>query len=338
MVTYRAIQQIRFKLDRGIIMDPISHAIIGLSIFGLHQAPNIGNPALIGAIVGALAPDFDIVTKIRSDYVYLKHHRVESHSLIGGAVISVLITLGLSLFYPTFIFTEVLLWTMLGSLSHILFDLLNSYGVALLYPLSNKKYSLSLITFYDPVILLLSGYILFLSKRTIYENLSVAVILSIYLLSKEANRKTLSKKLKSYYYKECPNDIINNVSIMPSDFSVFKWDYIISTEKEYIIGEIKSYGAYGTSFKRFAKIFDPIIEKTQNEELGLYFKNFTPIFHVEFEQEKNGSIVRMIDLRYKVRNGFKHHAMFYYSDNEQLIKSVFHPFSMKNKVEIRCKS
>ncbi|QNO14250.1 metal-dependent hydrolase [Alkalicella caledoniensis] len=316
-------------------MDPISHAIIGLSIYGLQQTPEISNPALLGTIIGALAPDFDIVTKIRSDYVYLKHHRVETHSLLGVVVISVLITLGLSFFYPMFAFGEVLIWTLIGTLSHILFDLLNSYGVALLYPFSSKKFSLNLITIYDPVVLLLSGYVLFLSKRTLHENLSVTFIFFLYLILKEINKKSLTKKIGSYYRNECINAKINRINVMPSDYSVIKWDYIVCTEKEYIVGEIKSYNGFPRAFKRLAKTFDPIIEKTENEVLGLYFKNFTPIFHVEFEQEKNGFIVKMIDLRYKVKNGFKHHAMFYYSDNSQLIKSVFHPFNMDNQIEVR---
>lgn len=316
-------------------MDPVSHAIIGLSVYGLTQSPDIGNPALIGTLIGALAPDFDIITKIKSDYVYLKHHRVESHSLLGAAGISLLITLGLSLFYPEFAFAQVLFWTLIGSLSHILSDLLNSYGVALLYPLSSKKFSLSLITIYDPVILLLSGYILFLSKRTHIENLSMAVFLLLYLSLKQLNRKVLARKIVNHYLCEYQDFKINKVSIMPSDFSFFKWDYIVCTENEYIVGEIKSFRGIPNSFKRLAKAFNPIIEKTKNEELALYFKNFTPFFHVEYEHVKEGIIVKMTDLRYKVKNGFKHHATFHFCDNAQLVKSVFHPFRLDNQIEVK---
>ncbi len=315
-------------------MDPVSHAIIGLSVFAMHQSPDISNPAFIGTLIGAVAPDLDIVTKIRSDYVYLKHHRVESHSIIGVVGIAVIVTLALSLFYPTDLLPQVFLWTMIGSISHILSDLLNSYGVSLLYPFSRKKYSLSLITIYDPVILLLSGYVLFFSKRSILENTSMAMILFLYLLIKQLNRQFLTKKIKTHYLSQCNKRIIENVSVMPSDYNIAQWDYIVSTEKEYIVGEINSLGGIPTAFRHLDKNFDPIIEKTQEETLGLYFKDFTPLFHIELEQELNGIIVKMIDLRYKVRNGFKHHAMFYYNENAELLRSVFHPFKMENQIEV----
>ncbi|WP_353892850.1 metal-dependent hydrolase [Proteinivorax hydrogeniformans] len=315
-------------------MDPISHAIIGLSIYGLNNVPDIGNPALIGTIIGAVAPDFDIVTKVKSDYVYLKHHRVESHSLPGIIGLALLITLFLSLFYTTFMFKEVFIWSFIGALSHVLFDLLNSYGVALLYPFSKKKYSLSLITIYDPLVLILGGYILFYSGRTLHEKFIIGFTLFSYLLLKQTNKKIIAKKLKQYYDSQCKDTKINSISVMPSDYSILKWDYIVSTKKEYIAGEIKGYNGYPTSFKRFAKVSNPLMEKIHNEELGSYFKDFTPIYHVEFEQKTDGFIVKMIDLRYKIKNRFKHHAMFYYNNNAKLIKSVFHPFSMENQIEI----
>ncbi|WP_350343101.1 metal-dependent hydrolase [Proteinivorax tanatarense] len=316
-------------------MDPISHAIIGLSIYGLNNAPDISNPALIGCITGAVAPDFDIITKFKSDYVYLKHHRVGSHSLLGIVVLSVLITLFLSMFYAGFFFKEVLFWTFIGTLSHVFFDLLNSYGVALLYPFNKKKYTFNLITIYDPAILLLSGYIFFFSERNLLDKFLIPLVFVTYLGLKQYNKNYIVKKLKLYYSKELKNTHpIKKINVMPSDYGILKWDYIISTDDEYIAGEISGYKGSPTSFKRFAKVSNSLIEKIYNEELGLYFKDFTPIYHVELEQQKDGFIVKMIDLRYKIKNRFKHHALFYYNNNAKLIKSVFHPFSMDNQIEV----
>lgn len=314
-------------------MDPISHGIIGLSIYALNQAPDIGNPALLGTILGAMAPDLDVITKIKGDYVLLKHHRVESHSLPGIAILSVLIALGLSFIYPVFIFREVLFWTFIGAFSHVVFDLFNSYGVALLYPLNRKKYTLNLINIFDPVVLLLSGYIIFFSKKTIYEHFLVGIIFTLYLLLKELNKRIQVRKIYNFYSQYQINKI-DRISFMPSDYSLFKWDYIVNTEKEYILGEIKLYRGIPVTFKHFPKSSNPLIEKAQNEELALYFKDFTPFFHVECKEVNDGFIVKMIDLRYKIKNEFKHHAMFYYCNNSELLKSVFHPFKMDNQIEV----
>lgn len=314
-------------------MDPVSHAIIGLSIHALNQAPDISNPALVGAVLGSMAPDLDVIAKVKGDYVLLKHHRVETHSLPGVAILSVLITLGLSFLYPVFLFREVLMWTFIGAMSHVVFDLFNSYGVALLYPLNRKKYSLNLVNIYDPLILLLSGYIIFFSKRTIYEHFLAGGIFVFYLFLKELNKRIQVRKIYNFYNHDLNNKIIR-ISFMPSDYSLFKWDYIVNTQKEYILGEVKLYRGTPVTFKRFSKSSNTIIEKAHQEELALYFKDFTPFYHVECEEKKDGFIVKMIDLRYKLKNEFKHHAMFYYCNNAELLKSVFHPFKMDNQIEV----
>ncbi|SCY06081.1 metal-dependent hydrolase [Alkaliphilus peptidifermentans] len=313
-------------------MDPLSHAIIGLSIHGLSQAPSLGNPASIGALIGAIAPDLDIITRIKGDYVYLKHHRVETHSIPGIIGVSLLITLGLSLIYSSFVFREVFLWTMIGALSHVVFDLLNSYGVALLYPLNRKKYSINLIMIYDPVVILLSGYILFFSGRTFFENLMMGVIMLAYLILKALDKKSLKRILQNQY---CKGAEIRKITIMPSDYNPLKWDYIVKTKEEYLVGDIKSFRGIPNQLRRFTIITNSIIEKSLKEELGQYFESFTPFFHIDFKEEKDRIIVKMTDLRYRVTNGFKHHAIFHYNNNAQLEKSVFHPFKMDNQITIK---
>ncbi|WP_192930101.1 metal-dependent hydrolase [Alkaliphilus pronyensis] len=133
-------------------MDPLSHALIGLSLHGLSQGPSLSNPATIGVIIGAIVPDLDIIARLKGDYVYLKHHRVETHSIPGIIGLSLITTYLLSFLYTSFAFKEVFIWTMIGALSHMFFDLLNSYGVAILYPFNRRMYSLNLIMIYDPVI------------------------------------------------------------------------------------------------------------------------------------------------------------------------------------------
>ncbi|MCC5911760.1 MAG: metal-dependent hydrolase [Clostridiaceae bacterium] len=315
-------------------MDPISHGIIGLGIYSLQNTPTLSSAACLAAILGSVSPDFDIIARIKGDYVYLHHHRVESHSIPGLVILSGLITAGLSLFYNDFSFYQVFLWAFIGGLSHTLFDLFNSYGVALLYPFNRKKYSLSLLMIYDPVFMTLSLYSTFFGRKSIVQYYIMATIALFYLTYRYIDRKRLGIKLMQVYKKKY---IVKKINVMPSDFNLMKWDYIIDTDSHYIVGEMNSLTSKVNAIKSLEKVMAPIIEKSLKNQLGMYFENFTPIFHVDLIQEKERFIVTMTDLRYRMKNEFKHHAIFYYDEDESLKKSIFHPFSKNNVIEVYTK-
>lgn len=313
-------------------MDPISHGVIGGAIFALFKEPALDNPAFIGAVIGAIAPDFDIITKLKGDYVYLKHHRVESHSIVGIIPIAATITLGLSVVFADALLREVFLWSVIGVLSHIFFDYMNSYGVAFLYPLTRKKLSLNLITIYDPVILLLCGYILMFYKGLFYEFSSIILIFVVYLFIKYRDRN----KLSAIILKQ--NDIMRSdikITLMPAEYNPFSWNFLLKEKDKWIIGDICSFKRSPSKLQTLERVYHPMIEKSLKEELGLYFSDFTPYFHAVVTKEKNFISVRLTDLRYRIKNGFKHHAIINYNGKAQLISSFFHPFRLDNRIPIK---
>lgn len=321
---------IQSDVKGGTQMDPFSHAIVGLATFSLFNTPALNNPACIGAVVGAIAPDFDIVARIKGDYVYLKHHRVESHSAPGAIALSIVITLILSFAYGQWNPQEVLLWTLIGTASHIMMDMFNSYGVALLYPLNRKKYSLNLLMIYDPVVLLISFYTIFLSKKPVKELLLMASIFLLYLYIKYLDKCRLRDRLKRHFQQEYD---IQEISVMPSTLNPLKWDYIINTSCSYIVGEVFSIKGSIRLFRSLKKVWSPIIEKSLTEELGVYFKSFSPIFHIDIII-KEKLIIKLTDLRYRIRNDFMHFAYLYYDENERLISSEFQPFGFDKKIKV----
>lgn len=321
---------IQSDVKGGTQMDPFSHALVGLATFSLFNTPTLNNPACIGAVVGAIAPDFDIVARIKGDYVYLKHHRVESHSAPGAIALSIVITLILSFAYRQWNPQEVLLWTLIGTASHIMMDMFNSYGVALLYPLNRKKYSLNLLMIYDPVVLLISFYTIFLSKKSVKELLLMASIFLLYLYIKYLDKCRLRDRLKRHFQQEYD---IQEISVMPSTLNPLKWDYIINTSCSYIVGEVFSIKGSIRLFRSLKKVWSPIIEKSLTEELGVYFKSFSPIFHIDIII-KEKLIIKLTDLRYRIRNDFMHFAYLYYDENERLISSEFQPFGFDKKIKV----
>ncbi len=311
-------------------MDPVSHGLIGLASYSLVHMPTINSAACLGAVMGSIAPDFDIITRIKGDYIYLKHHRVESHSLLGIGMISVVLTILLSLAYKDYSYQKIFLWTLIGGLSHTLFDYLNSYGVALLYPLNGKKYSLNLLMIYDPVFLILCLYIIRYKPREIGSYLILLVVAFLYLLYRWLQRRRLEDGISNMYKGN-----IESVSVMPGGFNLFKWDYVVDTGSNYLVGQINSITNSVQVVREFKKIRSPIIEKTLEDKLGIYFKNFTPLYHVDLIEGEKNIIVRMTDLRYRIKDKFKHHASFYYDEDKKLIRRIFQPFSKKNVIEIK---
>ncbi|AOY76706.1 metal-dependent hydrolase [Clostridium formicaceticum] len=314
-------------------MDPISHGVVGLALYSLQHSPTITSAACLGAVIGSISPDIDIITRFKGDYVFLNHHRVETHSIPGIAILSGLITIVLFFIYPSFSFFQVFLWTFLGGLSHTLLDYFNSYGVSLLYPFNRKKYSLNLLMIYDPILMLLSLYSIFFIPRAANQYFIMGTIMFLYLLYRFLDKSRLRKKLMVLYKNQY---VIKNMNIFPSDFNLLKWDYIADTDSHYIVGEINSITNRSNIIRKLKKVVSPMIDKSLKHQLGIYFKNFTPIFHVDLIKEKEKLIVKMTDLRYRIKNEFKHHASFYYGVDESLIKSVFHPFSEKNVIEVEC--
>lgn len=321
---------IQIDAKGGKQMDPISHAIVGLAAFSLFNTPAIGNPACIGAIVGAIAPDFDIVARIKGDYVYLKHHRVESHSVPGAIGLSIITTLILSFVYRQWNLYEIFLWTLIGTASHILMDLFNSYGVALLYPLNRKKYSLNLLMIYDPLVILMSIYIIFFSKKSVEELGLLAFLALIYLILKHIDKSRLKDRLSRHFQQEYD---IQEISVMPSTLNPLKWDYIINTSCSFIVGEIFSLRGRISLFRSLKKVWSPIIEKSLAEELGIYFKSFSPIFHIDIIF-KEKLVIKLTDLRYRIRNDFMHSAYLYYDEDERLVSSEFQPFGLNRKIKL----
>lgn len=313
-------------------MDPLSHALIGLAVYTSQNPLSLANPACIGAMVGAVAPDFDIITKLKGDYVYYKHHRVESHSIPGLLGLSLFITLGLSTIFSNMMIGQVFMWTLIGGISHVLFDLLNSYGVALLYPLNRKKYSLNLLMIYDPMLIILCSYLILRGGSGLKENIILTFIFFVYLLYRRLDQYRLYKRLKGLLNGEG----VKKIEIMPATFHPFKWDFVVETIRHFHVGEISSFKGRTYFLRKLKKIQNKLIQKSLKEELGVYFTSFTPLVHVDvIEKEKEKVLIKMMDLRYRLKNQFMHHALFYYcKSSDELLDSSFYPFHLEDRIKL----
>jgi inner membrane protein len=146
-------------------MEPVTHALtsIALGRAGLNKITRAATPMLI---VSGLIADVDWVTRFGGAAMFLHGHRTVTHSLVGTIAIVAAVTaiswiIGRK--YPKFTvgIIPALLICAIGAGVHLFLDMLNGYGVKLLWPFSAKWYAWDLADSVDSWILfsLLAGWL-----------------------------------------------------------------------------------------------------------------------------------------------------------------------------------
>ncbi|MGE0719639.1 MAG: metal-dependent hydrolase [Alphaproteobacteria bacterium] len=132
-------------------MDLATHALVGL-LAARTRRRWLGRPAVAWAFVGAsLLPDVDVAVVLLDPVEATLYRHTLTHSLLflpvlaGAFALLVSATGRLST-------AEALPIAALGIALHLLLDLINAYGVALLYPLSDARFELPLLFVVDPIV------------------------------------------------------------------------------------------------------------------------------------------------------------------------------------------
>ena len=147
-------------------MEPVTHALtsIALGRAGLNKLTRAATPMLL---VSGLIADADWITRFGGAAAFLRGHRTVTHSLLGTMAIVAAVA---AIFWfagrlhprmAVEIFPAVAICG-IGAGSHVLLDLLNSYGVELLWPFRAKWFAWDLADTVDFWILffLLAGLLL----------------------------------------------------------------------------------------------------------------------------------------------------------------------------------
>lgn len=313
----------------GESVDPITHGVIGLALSSFSgQAVSLDNPVSIGAALGAMAPDVDVVSRLFfNDMVYCKHHRGFSHSLPSLMILSAGITFGLSFMFPQMVIWQVFLWTFLGAISHTVFDILNSYGAMLVH----KKWKISLLSLYDPVLTVIALFLIFFRHHSIISLGSAASLFFIYLGLRIMMKRNARRKIRQHFGH---GYAIEWVEILPSLKFFYKWDFIVHTNSHDIVGEFNQ-------FKGEVKVVEKLVKKEKHlkdifmsTNLGAYFSDFTPNFHIATVREMEHTVLKVIDLRYYFKGNFMHHAELRLDESMNVIESYFQPYTIEKRIPV----
>ena len=105
---------------------------------------------MAAGLIGALAPDFDVVARLWDPMAAITVHRTATHSFLGGVLVALAVA-GLVRGFRRESFLSLFGFAYLGLLSHIGLDVLTSFGTAILWPLTNRRVALAQHYIIDPI-------------------------------------------------------------------------------------------------------------------------------------------------------------------------------------------
>lgn len=323
-------------------MDTATHIAMGIALGGIATAdpaiaenPVLFSAVMVGTIVGSHAPDFDTVLKLKSNAVYLRHHRGITHSiplvLFWGWFISSLIYLAV----PNLSYGPIYRWTALAVVIHVFVDIFNAYGTQALRPFSNKWIALGFINTFDPVIFTahIIGFVLWgvgLNPAIVF--LSIYSILVLYYVKRYLQKKAMVKKLTLYYGE------VEGVYASPT-INQNIWRLAITTNDSfYVARAIDGNIQIVHKFDRIPLPNNQLIATAKTDKNVAAFLSFSSVYRYEITEYDRYTEVRFIDLRYRAKDHYPFVAVVNISENLDILSSftgwVFSEDKLQDKLLI----
>lgn len=311
-------------------MDTLSHALIGVAVAGLSgHHPAIADPVYIATVLGAQAPDFDIVAQLRGDMAYLRQHRAFSHSIPGVGLWSAAIAGLLFLAMPQAAFGQSFLWAFAGGLSHTVIDYFNTHGTAILWPFRRERKSYPLLNVFDPCLqaLLLSMYLYKLPMRQVSRASFAALILYVFA------RFLLKLRATAWLKAKFAGQDVRRVWVMPCLSRLFVWDFVVETADRHLNGRLGAlYPVMDIKADLPRHELSPLAGEALKTSLGEFFAAFTPFVYFEEQPDEALRRVNIYDLRYFGDRRFVHSATIFFSQDNMPCEAYVHSLGKVVKV------
>lgn len=293
-------------------------------------APAGAHPAVIwGALLGAEAPDIDIVVRwARGPVSYLKAHRGPTHGLVVLPALALGIAGGLKLLSPSAPFWQVFGFALLGCLSHLLFDLCNDYGTMALWPLSRRYIALDLIPIVDWRLLSIIGGgwllhgLLPLPRTALFAGVWAALALYVALRLGQHRRAHAIVAERLDLSAECgeaarcgPGWAPERVSIHPTLFSWNAWRYVVQQPGEFWTGLVWLREARVSEPERAANVYDQVVLASLQAGIVAAFAGWVRRPRVEVRRRGDLLEVRWSDMRYEA-DGFSPFGAYAWLDED----------------------
>jgi len=217
-------------------MDSITHALTGAVIAKAIDDKKIGNWGTIAGLAMGVFPDSDFVLGLLNRQFYLEYHRDFTHSLLllpFYALFFSWIFVKISKRHTFWSFYKISLSALV---SHVILDLLTSYGTIIFSPLFEHRFSWDLVFIIDFVF---SGIVFFPLLVSIFWKNKARWIcrgsligLTLYILFCWVQHHRAIELAKAFG-KNLSEEVIQ-VASLPQPFSPFRWaNYVETKDKVY---------------------------------------------------------------------------------------------------------
>jgi len=284
-------------------VDPLTHVLSGLTVS--FCLPEQTKRQHIFCMIAASLPDIDNFAALFGREFYLMHHRGFCHSLIGGVILSIILT-GILRFSSKEekSFRYFVLFYSLICL-HLFLDLITSYGTQLFSPFTNYRCAIPCVFIID---LILTGvlfvgvaFCLITPKKRKMIAVSCFCFIFVYPLFGKIVQRIQLERVKTVLKQEA-----RSIHVLPSLFSPLYWKVIVDQTSHYelrhlsLLSQIETYPSY--TFEKVS--FHKLLQKSPNHSiLKLYswFADFPAVL-----KDDSSNSMRIVDLKFISANPLFH--------------------------------
>ncbi|AMW99911.1 metal-dependent hydrolase [Rummeliibacillus stabekisii] len=325
-------------------MDSGTHLVMGIALGGLAMVDPVvagssstSMAVITSVIIGSQAPDIDTVLKLRSNAIYIRHHRGITHSIPAVLLWPILISSVFFLVFPHTNFLHLWLWTFLAVFLHVFVDIFNAYGTQALRPFSKRWVALGWINTFDPIIFALHVIALMFwafGANPVPTMFSLYSVVFIYYVV----RFFLQRSVKKAVHNTIPD--AKKIILSPTS-RFFQYRVAANSATHHYVG--RAYGRSITIYDKF-KIEPlpdtPLFHKVLEDPNFKTFVSFSPLYRWEVNQLGDGKTeVRLIDLRYRSNNYYPFVAIAHLTKDLTIVKSftgwIFSEDKLQKKLVVK---
>jgi inner membrane protein len=303
----------------GVNVDNLTHTLtaIAISHTGLNRKTRL---ATLTVILGANAPDIDLLARLKDSGTYLEYHRGLTHSLLGIVLLAIILS-GIMYLVGQKIRPKpdlplngrwLALAAFLGTASHLLLDFTNSYGVRPFLPFSGRWYAGDITFIFDPLllVLLVLGLGVPWLLRLVSEEVgarkprlmrgaifSFCAMTLLWGIRDFAHRRALSILDSRTYSNQNPR----RLGAFPSPGNPFAWTGVVETETSFLVLQVNALDPNNPPeiIRTFNKPErSPALEAAMETRTGRIFTGFARFPWGKVEESDEGFLVSFRDLRF----------------------------------------
>jgi FAD/FMN-containing dehydrogenase/membrane-bound metal-dependent hydrolase YbcI (DUF457 family) len=256
-------------------VDPITHTLCGVALGNALFRRRAGSAAVPILAIASNLPDLDTVVHLTGDPTAVLMRRTIGHSVFLLPVWSAALAWLLGRRYRHLRFPVLFGMVLLGATVHDVFDLINSFGVVLLWPFSRARPELAIVFIIDFVLtgLLVLPLALAAVRRlrphlvTLSRGALVAV--AVYLACCAGNRALASGILDAQARADGPDSPPDFTYVFPEPLGPHRWRGVVRRDGAYRVYLVRSLSGTATLRDEVTTSLDsPVVAAARASPLG----------------------------------------------------------------------